>query len=468
MFRHLLKKNAIIPIILFFLFPLQIWGIDGTGMTFQIGVEKTLYKNLGIYLSEDIRPTRNFKEMGWFLFTAELNYKITPHLKVGAAYMNLARSGQADQLRNRYYIYVSGNYSFGELSISLRERFQGTYRAKKEGNPTNYLRSMLKVSYNAGIIPKEQRQAMRSYKIFCGSAHPEFGSEISKYLDIVLSSASITRFSDGEINVQIGESVRGKDVFIIQPTCAPTNDNLMELLIMTDALKRSAANTINAVVPYFGYARQDRKAAPRVPISAKLVANIIQNAGINRLITMDLHAGQIQGFFDIPVDNLYGSVIFRDYIKSKHFSDPIVASPDIGGVARARYFADKLGLDLVIVDKKREKANQSEVMNIIGEVGGKDVILIDDMIDTAGTMCKAADVLKQRGAKSVIALGTHPVLSGPAFDRIESSVLDEVVVTNSIPLARKSDKIKVLSVVPLFAEVIRRIHHNESVDSLFI
>ena len=309
---------------------------------------------------------------------------------------------------------------------------------------------------------------MRSYKIFCGSAHPEFGSEISKYLDVVLSSASITRFSDGEINVQIGESVRGKDVFIIQPTCAPTNDNLMELLIMTDALNRSAANTINAVVPYFGYARQDRKAAPRVPISAKLVANIIQNAGIDRLITMDLHAGQIQGFFDIPVDNLYGSVIFRDYIKSKQFGDPIVASPDIGGVARARYFADKLGLDLVIVDKKREKANQSEVMNIIGDVRDKDVILIDDMIDTAGTMCKAADVLKQRGARSVIALGTHPVLSGPAFERIESSVLDEVVVTNSIPLARKSEKIKVLSVVPLFAEVIRRIHHNESVDSLFI
>ncbi|MBR2112790.1 ribose-phosphate pyrophosphokinase [Helicobacter equorum] len=309
---------------------------------------------------------------------------------------------------------------------------------------------------------------MRSYKIFCGSAHPEFGSEISKYLDILLSSASITRFSDGEINVQIGESVRGKDVFIIQPTCAPTNDNLMELLIMTDALKRSAADTINAVVPYFGYARQDRKAAPRVPISAKLVANIIQNAGIDRLITMDLHAGQIQGFFDIPVDNLYGSVVFRDYIKSKHFSDPIVASPDIGGVARARYFANKLGLDLVIVDKKREKANQSEVMNIIGDVNGKDVILIDDMIDTAGTMCKAADVLKQRGAKSVIALGTHPVLSGPAFERIEKSVLDEVVVTNSIPLAHKSAKIKVLSVVPLFAEVIRRIHYNESVDSLFI
>lgn len=309
---------------------------------------------------------------------------------------------------------------------------------------------------------------MRSFKIFCGSAHPDFGKEVSKYLDIVLSNANATRFSDGEINVQIGESVRGKDVFIIQPTCAPTNDNLMELLIMTDALKRSAANTINAIVPYFGYARQDRKAAPRVPISAKLVANLIQNAGINRLITMDLHAGQIQGFFDIPVDNLYGSIIFRDYIKSKHFSNPIVASPDIGGVARARYFADKLGLDLVIVDKKRERANQSEVMNIIGDVKGKDVILVDDMIDTAGTMCKAADVLKERGAHSVMALGTHPVLSGPAYERIEKSALDEVIVSNSIPLKKQSKKIKVLSVVPLFAEVIRRIQHSESVNSLFI
>lgn len=309
---------------------------------------------------------------------------------------------------------------------------------------------------------------MRSFKIFCGSAHPDFGKEVSKYLDIVLSNANATRFSDGEINVQIGESVRGKDVFIIQPTCAPTNDNLMELLIMTDALKRSAANTINAIVPYFGYARQDRKAAPRVPISAKLVANLIQNAGINRLITMDLHAGQIQGFFDIPVDNLYGSIIFRDYIKSKHFSNPIIASPDIGGVARARYFADKLGLDLVIVDKKRERANQSEVMNIIGDVKDKDVILVDDMIDTAGTMCKAADVLKERGAHSVMALGTHPVLSGPAYERIEKSALDEVIVSNSIPLKKQSKKIKVLSVVPLFAEVIRRIQHSESVNSLFI
>ncbi|STP11343.1 ribose-phosphate pyrophosphokinase [Helicobacter cinaedi] len=309
---------------------------------------------------------------------------------------------------------------------------------------------------------------MRGFKIFSGSAHTLFSNELAKYLDISLSKATINRFSDGEINIQIGESVRGKDIFIIQPTCAPTNDNLMELLIMTDALKRSGANSINAVIPYFGYARQDRKAAPRVPISAKLVANLIEQSGIHRVITMDLHAGQIQGFFDIPVDNLYGSIVFADYLRQKPFKNPIIASPDIGGVARARYFADRMGMDLVIVDKKREKANESEVMNIIGDVSGKDVILVDDMIDTAGTMCKAADVLKSRGANSVMALGTHPVLSGPAIERIAKSSLDEVVVTNSIPLRLAHPKIKVLSVAPLFAEVIRRIYHNESVNSLFI
>ncbi|BDB64944.1 ribose-phosphate pyrophosphokinase [Helicobacter magdeburgensis] len=309
---------------------------------------------------------------------------------------------------------------------------------------------------------------MRGFKIFSGSAHTLFSNELAKYLDISLSKATINRFSDGEINIQIGESVRGKDIFIIQPTCAPTNDNLMELLIMTDALKRSGANSINAVIPYFGYARQDRKAAPRVPISAKLVANLIEQSGIDRVITMDLHAGQIQGFFDIPVDNLYGSIVFADYLRQKPFKNPIIASPDIGGVARARYFADRMGMDLVIVDKKRERANESEVMNIIGDVSGKDVILVDDMIDTAGTMCKAADVLKSRGANSVMALGTHPVLSGPAIERIAKSSLDEVVVTNSIPLRLAHPKIKVLSVAPLFAEVIRRIYHNESVNSLFI
>ena len=309
---------------------------------------------------------------------------------------------------------------------------------------------------------------MRGFKIFSGSAHTLFSNELAKYLDVSLSKATINRFSDGEINVQIGESVRGKDVFIIQPTCAPTNDNLMELLIITDALRRSGANSINAVIPYFGYARQDRKASPRVPISAKLVANLIEQSGVHRVITMDLHAGQIQGFFDIPVDNLYGSIVFADYLRAKSFKNPIIASPDIGGVARARYFADRMGMDLVIVDKKRERANESEVMNIIGDVQGKDVILVDDMIDTAGTMCKAADMLKSRGANSVMALGTHPVLSGPAFERIAKSALDEVVVTNSIPLRITHTKVKVLSVAPLFAEVNRRNNHNESVNSIFI
>lgn len=309
---------------------------------------------------------------------------------------------------------------------------------------------------------------MRGYKIFSGTANVEFSKMVAKYLGIPLSEASIKRFSDGEISVQIGESVRGKDVFIIQPTCAPANINLMELLILTDALKRSSASSITAVVPYFGYARQDRKAAPRVPITAKLVANMMQTAGIDRVVTMDLHAGQIQGFFDIPVDNLYGSIIFQDHIRSKKLPNPIIASPDIGGVARARYFGQKLGFDLVIVDKRRERANESEVMNVIGDVQGKDVILVDDMIDTAGTMCKAAQALKDKGATSVMALGTHAILSGPAIERIEESVLDEVIVSNSIPLCKACKKITVLNVAPLFAEVVRRIYHNESVNSLFM
>ncbi|MGX3011663.1 ribose-phosphate pyrophosphokinase [Helicobacter sp. 23-1044] len=309
---------------------------------------------------------------------------------------------------------------------------------------------------------------MRGFKIFTGSAHPAFAKELAKYLDIALSSAEINRFSDGEINVKITESVRGKDIYIIQPTCKPTNDNLMELLIMVDAFKRSSANNINAVIPYFGYARQDRKAAPRVPISAKLVANLLQSAGVNRVITMDLHAGQIQGFFDIPVDNLYGSIVFYDYVKAKNLKNPIIASPDIGGVARARHFAEHLGLPLVIVDKKRERANESEVMNIIGDVRDKSVIMVDDIIDTAGTMVKAADVLKKNGAISVIALGTHAVFSGNAIEKIENGALDEVAVSNSIPFENTSKKIKVLSVAPLFAEVMRRIYHNESVNSLFL
>ncbi|GAA8435119.1 ribose-phosphate pyrophosphokinase [Helicobacter pylori] len=308
---------------------------------------------------------------------------------------------------------------------------------------------------------------MCGFKIFSGSAHPAFGKEVSKHLGVPLSKAVIGKFSDGEINIQISESVRGKDIFIIQPTCVPVNDNLMELLVMVDALRRSSANSITAVLPYFGYARQDRKAAPRVPITAKMVANLMEEVGIERIITMDLHAGQIQGFFDVPVDNLYGSIVFRDYIRSKALKNPIIASPDVGGVTRARYFANQMGLDLIIVDKRREKANESEVMNIIGSAKERDVILVDDMIDTAGTICKAALALKEQGATSVMALGTHAVLSGNAIKRIKESALDEVVVTNSIPLVQKCDKITTLSVASLFAEVIRRIYHNESVQSLF-
>ncbi|NOZ90452.1 MAG: ribose-phosphate pyrophosphokinase [Epsilonproteobacteria bacterium] len=308
---------------------------------------------------------------------------------------------------------------------------------------------------------------MTGYMLFSGTANEELAHEISKYLEQPLSSAKITRFSDGEINVKIQESVRGKDVFIIQPTSAPANANLMELLIMVDALKRSSAKSITAVVPYYGYARQDRKAEPRVPISAKLVANLMETAGITRVVTVDLHASQIQGFFDIPVDNLYGAVLFNDYVKSKNLKNPIVASPDIGGVARARYFAKTMGLDMVIVDKRRERANESEVMNIIGNVEGKDVIMIDDMIDTAGTMVKAAAALKKLGATSVMACCTHPVLSGPAYERIEKGELDELVITNTLPIKQSSDKIKVLSTAKMLGEVIRRVYNNESVNSLF-
>jgi len=308
---------------------------------------------------------------------------------------------------------------------------------------------------------------MSNYMLFSGTANPELAEEVAKYLEMPLSGAKISRFSDGEISVQIAESVRGKDVFIIQPTSAPANANLMELLIMTDALKRSSARSITAVVPYYGYARQDRKAAPRVPISAKLVADLMERAGITRVVTVDLHASQIQGFFDIPVDNLYGAILFIDYIKAKNFPNPVIASPDIGGVARARYFASRLGLEMVIVDKRRERANESEVMNIIGDVDGKDVILIDDMVDTAGTMVKAASALKKLGATSVMACCTHPVLSGPAYDRICTGELDELVVSNTIPMTQSCEKIKMLSTAPMLGEVIRRVSNNESVNSLF-
>ena len=308
---------------------------------------------------------------------------------------------------------------------------------------------------------------MSTFKLFSGSANPEFAKKVSEYLGMNVSDAKLNKFSDGEISVQITQSVRGQDVYIIQPTCAPTNDNLMELLIMVDALKRSSAKSINAVIPYYGYARQDRKAAPRVPISAKLVADLLEKAGINRVVTIDLHAAQIQGFFNIPADNLFGSILFVNYIKSKNLKNPIIASPDIGGVARARQYADKLGYDLVIVDKKREKANESQVMNIIGDVKGKDVILVDDMVDTAGTLVKAAEVLKEKGANSVMACCTHGVLSGPAYDRVANGVLDELVISDTIPTKKDAKKITVLTASSIIGEAIRRIHNNESVNSIF-
>ncbi|HFU75605.1 MAG TPA: ribose-phosphate pyrophosphokinase [Arcobacter sp.] len=307
---------------------------------------------------------------------------------------------------------------------------------------------------------------MSGYKLISGTANPEFSKKVADYLGKELADVTVNRFSDGEINVNIAESVRGQDMFIIQPTCAPANDNLMELLIIVDALKRSSAGTINAVIPYFGYARQDRKAAPRVPISAKLVADMLETAGVKRVITIDLHAAQIQGFFDIPVDHLIGATLFVKYIKDKNLKNPIIASPDVGGVARARAYAEKLGYDLVIVDKKREKANESEVMNIIGEVEGRDVVILDDMVDTAGTLTKAADVLKAKGATSVMACCTHGVLSGPAFDRIEQSALDELVITDSLP-QKPHPKVTVLTASEITAKAIGRIYTNESIQSIF-
>jgi ribose-phosphate pyrophosphokinase len=309
---------------------------------------------------------------------------------------------------------------------------------------------------------------MSNYILVAGTANKEFAQKVAKALNKELANVEVKRFSDGEINVNITESVRGQDVFIIQPTCAPANDNLMELLIIVDALKRSSAGTINAVIPYFGYARQDRKAAPRVPISAKLVADMLETAGVQRVITIDLHAAQIQGFFNIPVDHLVGATLFVKYIQEKNLKNPIIASPDVGGVARARSYAEKLGYDLVIVDKKREKANESEVMNIIGDVKGCDVIILDDMVDTAGTLTKAANALKAKGATSVMACCTHGVLSGPAYDRLTNSDLDELVITDTIPLKEPHDKITILTASNITAKTINRIYTKESIQSIFI
>ena len=309
-------------------------------------------------------------------------------------------------------------------------------------------------------------------KIFAGNANPALAESICSYLNTPLSKAEVRRFSDGEIFVEIGENVRGRDVFVIQPTCPPVNDNLMELMIIVDALRRASSRRITAVLPYYGYARQDRKVAPRVPITAKVVAEMLMVVGVRRVLTMDLHAGQIQGFFNIPVDNLFAAPVLLEYLTGNvDISRVVMVSPDAGGVERTRAFAKRLNANLAIVDKRRERANECEAMSVIGDVKGKIAVLLDDMVDTAGTLCSAANVLIDSGATEVIACCSHGVLSGPAIERLEKSKIKNLVITDSVPLrgaAKDCAKIKVLSVNKLLAEAIKRIHNEDSVSSLFV
>jgi len=308
-------------------------------------------------------------------------------------------------------------------------------------------------------------------KIFSGNSNRLLAEELCEFIGVPIGQASVKTFSDGEIAVEIKENVRGKHVFIVQSTCSPVNDNLMELLIMIDAMKRASAGLITAVIPYYGYARQDRKAAPRTPITAKLTADLITAAGATRVLSMDLHAGQIQGFFNIPVDHIYAMPVTLEYIKENMGDDIVVVSPDAGGVERARAFAKRLGSSLAIIDKRRTGPNVAEVMHIIGDVEGRVALIVDDMVDTAGTLTQAARALAENGAKKVCASCTHAVLSGPALDRIAASVIEEMVVTNSIPLSENGQgcaKISVLSVAPLLGEAIKRIHSDDSVSSLFV
>jgi len=307
--------------------------------------------------------------------------------------------------------------------------------------------------------------------VFTGNANPDLARRVVRQLHIPLGDASVSRFSDGEVSVELNENVRGKDVFVIQPTCAPTNDNLMELVVMADALRRSSASRITAVIPYFGYARQDRRPrSARVPISAKVVADMLDVVGVDRVLTVDLHADQIQGFFDIPVDNIYGSPVLIDDIQDQRLDNLMIVSPDIGGVVRARAVAKSLGVDLAIIDKRRPKANQSEVMHIIGDVENRNCILVDDMVDTAGTLCHAAKALKEHGAAKVFAYCTHPILSGKAIDNINGSMLDQLVVTNTIPLSaagESCERIRQLDMAPIIAEAMRRISNEESISAMF-
>lgn len=307
--------------------------------------------------------------------------------------------------------------------------------------------------------------------VFTGNANPVLAEKIAKIIGVSLGDAKIGKFSDGEISVQLNENVRGKDVFIIQPTCAPTNDSIIELLFIADALHRASANRITAVIPYFGYARQDRRVrSARVAISSKVIADMVGIVGVNRVLTVDLHAEQIQGFFSIPVDNVYGSSVLTDDIERQRYENLIVVSPDVGGVVRARAVAKQLNVDLAIIDKRRPQANEAQVMNIIGDVNGRTCLIVDDIVDTAGTLCKAADALKKQGAAQVVAYCTHPVLSGPAISNIEKSSIDSLVVTDTIPLSEEGancQKIRQLSMAKLLAESIRRVSNEESISAMF-
>ena len=311
----------------------------------------------------------------------------------------------------------------------------------------------------------------KSTCVFSGNSNPALAEKIAGYLELPMGRARVSRFSDGEVFAEIRENVRGVDVYVIQPTCSPVNDSLMELLVMVDALKRASAGSITAVIPYYGYARQDRKAAPRTPITAKLVADLLTASGVSRIVAMDLHAAQIQGFFNLPFDHLYALPVFLEHLRPRFREPAVFVSPDAGGVERTRAYAKRLGADLAIIDKRREAKNVSEVMNIIGDVEGRDCVILDDMIDTAGTMTNAARALKDKGAKRVMAAATHPVLSGPAIERIVDSPLEEVIVTDSIPLTAEAEatgRFRVLSVASLLGEAIKRIHHSDSVSSLFV
>lgn len=312
---------------------------------------------------------------------------------------------------------------------------------------------------------------LKALTIFSGNANRELAQSICRYVETPLGDADVTRFADGEIYVEIKENVRGVNCFVVQSTCAPVNDNLMELLVMIDALKRASAGSIIAIIPYFGYARQDRKSKPRTPISARLVADLLTAAGVDRVVAIDLHAGQIQGFFNIPVDHLYGMPVLMDHMRARFSSEAVIVSPDAGGVERARAYSKRLGASLAIIDKRRPAPNVSEVVNIIGDVRGRDAIIVDDMVDTAGTLCAAAQAVMDQGARAVFACASHGVLSHPAIDRIMASPLQELIITDTVPPrpeVRGCPKIRILGVARLLGEAVKRIHHGDSISSLFI